>query len=162
MNLVDQIVKNLLAKNETLSVAESCTGGGLAYEIAQKPGVSPIFLGGVVSYANEAKTNLLSISKSVLEQHGAVSREVALLMAKNCCQVFSSSWALSTTGISGPTGGSKSKPVGLVWIGICGPSIADAKDYLFARISRTDHQKRTIQEALTLLLQQLDNTGRLP
>jgi PncC family amidohydrolase len=151
MKLNEEIVQILLTNNQTLATAESCTGGALAYEITQLPGVSSIFLGGIVSYANEAKTKLLSVPKDILLRHGAVSKEVALLMAENCKKVFSSTWALATTGIAGPSGGSKEKPVGLVWISVAGPNILHAYDFLFANISRIEHQQKTLHQALSIL-----------
>lgn len=143
----------LLKKNhETISVAESCTGGGLANEISKIPGASEIFLGSATTYSNEAKERVLSIPKEILMRHGAVSEEVAILMAKNCKALFNSTWSLSTTGIAGPSGGTTKKPVGLVWIGIAGPTKAFAKRFEFSQISRLKHRQRTIEAALKLLL----------
>jgi PncC family amidohydrolase len=151
VSIVVEVMQKLLQRHETLAVAESCTGGGLAYNIVQVPGVSSVFLGGTVVYANSAKERILSVPRSIIEQRGAVSQEVALLMADGCKKVFGSDWALSTTGIAGPTGGSKEKPVGLVWIGLVGPKLKIAKDYIFADISRIEHQSQTIDQAMMLL-----------
>lgn len=155
MSLMDTISQQLTNRHETIAVAESCTGGGLAYYISQVPGISNVFLGGMVTYANSAKINLLHIPKDTIATHGAVSKEVALLMAKNCQQAFGSTWALSTTGIAGPGGGSKEKPVGIVWIGIAGPTIHEAYQFVFENLSRLEHQRKTIEQALYVLEQNL-------
>lgn len=151
MKIVPETCLLLMEKQETLSVAESCTGGGVANEITLHPGISKMFLGGVVTYANEAKEKILDVPKDILVDVGAVSEEVALLMAQNCRALFSSTWALSITGIAGPNGGSLEKPVGLVWIGLCGPKILLAKKYLFENISRREHREKTIVQAFMLL-----------
>lgn len=155
MSLMDTISQQLTNRHETIAVAESCTGGGLAYYISQVPGISNVFLGGMVTYANSAKINLLHIPKDTIATHGAVSKEIALLMAKNCKQAFGSTWALSTTGIAGPGGGSKEKPVGIVWIGIAGPTIHEAYQFVFENLSRLEHQRKTIEQALYVLEQNL-------
>lgn len=152
---MDTISQQLTNRHETIAVAESCTGGGLAYYISQVPGISNVFLGGMVTYANSAKINLLHIPKDTIATHGAVSKEIALLMAKNCKQAFGSTWALSTTGIAGPGGGSKEKPVGIVWIGIAGPTIHEAYQFVFENLSRLEHQRKTIEQALYVLEQNL-------
>jgi nicotinamide-nucleotide amidase len=110
-----------------------------------------VFLGSVTTYANHAKVHLLEVDDEVLRQHGAVSEAVALLMAKNCRRIFSADWALSTTGIAGPTGGSKDKPVGLVWIGLAGPSVLLAKQFYFEDVSRLSHRAMTIENAIAML-----------
>src|ERR1700688_3362754 len=121
--LIKNIILKLALKHQTLAVAESCTGGGLSDYLTKQPGVSQVFLGGVTTYANSAKENILHIPKAIIGKHGAVSQQVAELMAQNCLKLFSSTWALSTTGIAGPAGGTANKPVGTVWIGLAGPDI---------------------------------------
>lgn len=156
------LIKDILEqRNQTLSVAESCTGGGLAHEITSLPGVSTIFLGGVVTYSNEAKQKILHIGAEILQNKGAVSQEVAQAMAANCRRVFGSTWALSTTGIAGPTGGSIDKPVGLVWIGLAGPSFIGAQQFVFSDISRLEHRQKTIEQALGILTALLINNGTI-
>lgn len=154
-NLVADIFEILRIHKQTLCVAESCTGGGLAHEITSVPGISAVFLGSVTTYANSAKENVLEIPHEILIKHGAVSEEVAILMAKNCRRLFSSTWALSTTGIAGPSGGSFEKPVGLVFIGLAGPGSTEAKKFMFANISRLEHRQKTILQALQMLMQVL-------
>ncbi|HXW53918.1 MAG TPA: CinA family protein [Myxococcota bacterium] len=149
----NDILQELIARQETLSVGESCTGGGLANEITANAGVSRVFLGSVTTYANSAKEKLLKVPTEILATKGAVSEEVALLMAKNCRELFSSTWSLSTTGIAGPGGGTKEKPVGLVWIGLAGPNTLLAQSFIFANISRLEHRQKTIEQAFEILKQ---------
>jgi nicotinamide-nucleotide amidase len=116
--VVDALVRELFATRKTLAVAESCTGGLIAHEITSLPGVSEIFPGGVVSYSNAAKVELLGIPPELLEAHGAVSPEVAEAMARGVRERFHADIGLSVTGVAGPTGGTPEKPVGLVYLGL--------------------------------------------
>ncbi|MBI5723065.1 MAG: competence/damage-inducible protein A [Planctomycetes bacterium] len=111
----------LRRKNATLATAESCTGGMIGQLVTSVSGSSDYYLGGIVSYSYEAKTALLDVPAELLAAHGAVSHQVAEAMAKGAKQRFASTWAISVTGIAGPTGGSEAKPVGLVFIGLAGP-----------------------------------------
>lgn len=104
----------------TISVAESCTAGGLAHEITRIPGASAYFLGGIIAYDNAVKTTLLEVPKSVLDQFGAVSAKTAEAMAASCRRRFQSDIAVSITGVAGPGGGTSDKPVGLVFIAVAG------------------------------------------
>jgi len=158
VTIAHQLFTELAQSEATLSVAESCTGGGLANEITKHAGISRVFLGSITSYANQVKERLLHIPHQLLEEKGAVSEEVALLMAQNCRDLFSSTWALSTTGIAGPTGATKDKPLGLVFIGIAGPNIVLAKRFVFANSTRLEHREKTIMQAF-LLLQELILAG---
>lgn len=116
---VSQILGELLMERElTISCAESCTGGNLAHRITQQAGSSTYFLGSVVSYSNDVKANVLKVSRSAISRHGAVSREVAEEMAKGVASLMKSDCAISTTGIAGPDGGTKFKPVGTVWMSV--------------------------------------------
>lgn len=116
---VSQILGELLAERElTVSCAESCTGGNLAHRITQQAGSSTYFLGSVVSYSNEVKANVLGVERNTIGRHGAVSREVAEEMSAGVARLMKSDCAISTTGIAGPDGGSKFKPVGTVWISV--------------------------------------------
>ena len=119
---VEELVHNILInRGQTLAVAESCTGGTIASKFTVQAGASAYFLCGVVSYSNESKCNVLGVPMSDIEQHGAVSEEVAKAMAQGAKVISGSNFAISTTGIAGPTGGSKEKPVGTVWIGVATP-----------------------------------------
>ena len=119
---VEELVHNILTdKGLTLAVAESCTGGAIASKFTAQAGASAYFLCGVVSYSNESKCNVLGVSASDIEQYGAVSKQVAMAMAKGAMVISGANFAVSTTGIAGPTGGSVEKPVGTVWIGVATP-----------------------------------------
>ncbi len=120
-SLASVVLKRLGQAGQTLSVAESCTGGGLGAELTAVPGASSVMLGGVISYANAVKRDLLAVPSELLEQHGAVSAPVAEAMALGVRRLTGSDWALSVTGIAGPDGGTPHKPVGLVFVGVAGP-----------------------------------------
>jgi len=120
-SLASVVLKRLGQTGQTLSVAESCTGGGLGAELTAVPGASSVMLGGVISYSNAIKRDLLSVPEELLEQHGAVSAPVAEAMALGVRRLTGSDWALSITGIAGPDGGTPEKPVGLVFVGVAGP-----------------------------------------
>ena len=121
-SLASVVLKRLGQAGQTLSVAESCTGGGLGAELTAVPGASSVMLGGVISYANAVKRDLLSVPEALLEQHGAVSAPVAEAMALGVRRLTGSDWALSVTGIAGPDGGTPEKPVGLVFVAVAGPN----------------------------------------
>jgi nicotinamide-nucleotide amidase len=112
------LVSALAARNMQITLAESCTGGGIATRLTSVPGSSAVFREGWVSYSNEAKQQRLGVSAALLGEHGAVSREVAEAMALGARQASGADVALSVTGIAGPDGGSEEKPVGLVWFGV--------------------------------------------
>lgn len=113
-----EVLGNLLKERElTVSCAESCTGGNIAHRITQQAGSSEYFLGSIVSYANDVKTNVLGVPQKYIDQVGAVSREVVESMAEGAARLMRSDCAISTSGIAGPGGGTKYKPVGTVWIG---------------------------------------------
>lgn len=114
-----ELVALLAEKNETLSLAESLTGGMIADAVVSMPGASRVFFGGVVSYTDKAKHDLLSVSSELLLTKGAVSAEVAEEMARGAARVFGTSLAVSATGIAGPDGGTEKTPVGCVYIGLC-------------------------------------------
>jgi nicotinamide-nucleotide amidase len=116
--LEEVLVKLLTEKNQTLATAESCTGGLLANRITNVGGSSKVLLAGYVTYANEAKIDMLEVDPKMLEQHGAVSEEVARAMADGARKRARSTYALATTGIAGPDGGSKEKPVGTVYVAL--------------------------------------------
>ncbi|MDE6578761.1 MAG: CinA family protein [Muribaculaceae bacterium] len=116
---VAQVLGELLTERElTVACAESCTGGNLAHRIVQVPGSSTYFLGSVVSYANDVKTEVLGVPKQDISAKGAVSKEVAEAMATGVARLMRSDCAIATTGIAGPDGGTKYKPVGTVWIAV--------------------------------------------
>ena len=112
-----QIQEALYKNNETLCTAESCTGGKISQAIIAVPGASQYFNGSIVAYSNEVKENLLHVSHQVLEEQSAVCEEVARQMVVGACQAMQCDYAISTTGIAGPTGGTVEIPVGTIWIG---------------------------------------------
>jgi len=118
VDVPEALLEELIRTGTTIATAESCTGGLIAHMITALAGVSPYYLGGVVSYANEAKTELLGVPRGFLEAHGAVSPEVAAAMAEGVRNRLGSDLGLSATGVAGPTGGSAEKPVGLVYLGL--------------------------------------------
>lgn len=124
---VEQLIhQTLIARHQTLAVAESCTGGSIAAKFTAMSGASAYFLCGVVSYSNDSKSNILGVNAEDIIRYGAVSKRVAIQMAKGVQKVAGSHYAISTTGIAGPTGGTARKPVGTVWIGIATPRRAFA------------------------------------
>lgn len=112
----------LRERGQTLATAESCTGGLLGQMITAVSGASDYYLGGVVSYADQAKRDLLGVPQELLEEHGAVSERVGAAMADGCRSRFAADWAVGITGIAGPTGGTDEKPVGLAWVALSGPA----------------------------------------
>ncbi len=117
-DLPEALLAELVRTGASLATAESCTGGLIAHMITTLPGVSPFYPGGVVSYANLAKTDLVGVPQSLLDAHGAVSPEVAAAMAEGVRKRFGATIGVSTTGVAGPTGGTAEKPVGLVYLGL--------------------------------------------
>lgn len=132
-DLVACIGKLLRAHKKTLSLAESCTGGFIANEITHVPGASDYFFGGLNCYSNRSKHELLGVAKEVLNFFGAVSEESAKVLAEGVRQRFHSDYALSVTGIAGPDGGTKEKPVGTVYIGLATPEKTEVKRFYFPR-----------------------------
>jgi nicotinamide-nucleotide amidase len=121
VDMPQSVFAELMRSKSTLATAESCTGGLIAHMMTALPGVSPFYPGGVVSYSNESKTELLGVPGPLIEAHGAVSPEVAAAMAEGVRKRFGAELGLSTTGVAGPTGGSSEKPVGLVYLGLSTP-----------------------------------------
>jgi nicotinamide-nucleotide amidase len=118
--LAATVVRMLTQRGETLATAESCTGGQIGHMITAVSGASEVYVGGGVAYANRIKQELLSVPEALLVEHGAVSEPVAAAMAEGARERFGSDWAVSTTGVAGPTGGTEEKPVGLVYIAAAG------------------------------------------
>ena len=144
------IVRLLTKKKKTLALAESCTGGMIANLITNVPGASKIFLGGVVSYSNEAKQKFLGVRLKSLQQYGAVSETVAREMAAGARKKFGADFAVAVTGIAGPSGGTKTKPVGTVFIAAAG-AFGVVVERKFNPYGRDKFKKATAQQALALL-----------
>jgi len=155
-HLEQAVVEMLTERKETLATAESCTGGGLANRVTNVSGASAVFLAGFVTYANEAKTRDLGVDAGLISAHGAVSSEVAAAMAEGALRRAGADWALSTTGIAGPTGGTPTKPVGTVCIALArrnGPTQVEAHRFFRDRELFKDLAART---ALALLLRAME------
>jgi nicotinamide-nucleotide amidase len=152
---LEEVIIQLLAKhNQTLTVAESCTGGLLANRITNVPGASAVFLAGYVCYANQAKTNMLNVDPQLIEKHGAVSDQVARALAEHARACAKSDYALATTGVAGPGGGSPEKPVGTVHIALAASGETTAKKFFFPT-DRETFKQITTQAALELLRRKL-------
>jgi nicotinamide-nucleotide amidase len=151
-SLASVVVELLRQRNQTLAVAESCTGGGLGAALAAVPGASAVFLGGVIAYANAVKQELLGVAPELLAAHGAVSDPVAQAMAEGARRATGAHWALAVTGIAGPACGSAEKPVGLVHIAVAGPDGCDSEGVRFGSSrGRGWIQQLTAGEALNRL-----------
>jgi nicotinamide-nucleotide amidase len=148
--LEEVVVKLLVEHNQTVAVAESCTGGLLANRITNVPGASAVFLAGYVCYANQAKIDMLNVDPLLIEKHGAVSEQVGRALAEHACACAGSDYALATTGVAGPSGGSPEKPVGTVYIALAASGETIVKKLFFPTDRETFKQIAT-QAALELL-----------
>lgn len=146
-SLPEIIAQIFVSRNISLSLAESCTGGYLSSLLTAIPGCSRYFKGSVVAYANDIKEKIVSVQTSLLKEHGAVSKEVAEAMAIGVRKVFSSDYSIAITGIAGPEGGSTEKPVGTVWIAVCGPNGTTTSKYHWGNY----RDKNIKQSAITAL-----------
>lgn len=147
----EALVKNLfIKKKKTLGIAESCTGGLISHTLTNIPGASGYFKLGVIAYTNEAKISLLGIPAKIIHKYGAVSKQVVSLMAKNITQVAQSSVGLAVTGIAGPTGGTKQKSVGTVFITCTNKKKLITKKFIF-KGNRLSVKKQVLNQALKIL-----------
>ena len=151
-NLSLKILKLLTKKKLTLSFAESCTGGLLSSSITSFSGSSKVFNMGLVTYSNNAKVKLLKVPKKTITKYGAVSYETCLSMVKNLSKISRSNISISITGVAGPNGGTKEKPVGLVYVGLKKGSKTIIKKNLFKSKKRVSIQKATVNQALKMIL----------
>jgi PncC family amidohydrolase len=156
---VQELAFCMIDKDATLAVAESCTGGMLGYKLTAIPESSKWFLGGIISYANRIKTDFLSVPDEVLEAKGAVSREVAEIMASSVRSRFGADYGLAITGVAGPGGGTAEKPVGLVYIACADESGCSVVKYNFDG-DRDTVRRRAVSSAVSLLTDSL--TGQAP
>ena len=147
-----KVVKLLSKKRLNISFAESCTGGLLASTVTSISGSSKVFTIGFVTYSNQAKIKFLKVPKKIILKHGAVSYETCLSMVKNLNKISKTNIAVSITGIAGPKGGTKKKPVGLVYIGIKKGNKIIVKKNIFKNKSRGSIQKSTVNQALKMIL----------
>ena len=154
-NLSLKIIKLLTKKKYTVSFAESCTGGLLASTITSKSGSSKIFNLGLVTYSNNAKVKLLKVPKRTITKYGAVSYETCLSMVENLSKISKSNISISITGVAGPNGGTREKPVGLVYIGLKKGNKTIIRKNLFKNKRRISIQKATVNEALKMVLKNI-------
>ena len=146
-----KIVRILTKKKLKISFAESCTGGLLSSAITSVIGSSKVFTLGLVTYSNQSKTNVLKIPKNIIKKYGAVSEQVCLAMVKNLSKISKTNISVSITGIAGPSGSTKKKPVGLFYIGIKKGNNVEVKKYLFKNKERYNIQKAAVNKSLRLI-----------
>ena len=145
-------IRLLTKKRLKISFAESCTGGLLASTITSISGASKVFNLGLVTYSNEAKIKVLKVNKNIIKKYGAVSHECFLAMVKNLSKISKAHINVSITGVAGPKGGTKQKPVGLVYIGIKKGNKTQVNKCFFKSKKRSSIQKSTVKKALSLVL----------
>lgn len=152
--LVSKVIETLRSRGEKLTFAESCTGGLLSSQVTSLPGVSDVFMGSCVTYSNRMKRELLNVPGSILSTMGAVSRPTALHMAKGVKALTDTDWAVSITGIAGPTGGTDTKPVGTVCFAIVGPGFewSSMESFSGSRIKVQQSSAKFALEALDKVL----------
>ncbi len=147
----EKAIGDALRKEEiSISTAESCTGGLISHIITNVPGSSEYYKGGVIAYANEVKENVLHVSKEILEEHGAVSAECAMAMAKGVRELLRTDIGIATTGIAGPTGGTPEKPVGLIYIALATKDYVHHAKHIFHE-DRDGNKREAANAALEML-----------
>ena len=147
-----KIVQILTKKRLKISFAESCTGGLLSSAITSVSGSSKVFTVGLVAYSNQSKIKVLKVPKKIIRKYGSVSEQVCLAMVKNLSKISKTNISVSITGIAGPSGGTKIKPVGLVYVGIKKGNRAEVKKYLFKNKGRSYIQRTAVNKSLGLIL----------
>ena len=162
LSIVQEVGRLLTQQKKTLAVAESCTGGLISNMVTDVAGSSDYFLFSGVTYSNEAKMNILNVRKKTIMDHGAVHEKTAVEMAQGARDKAGADFAISTTGIAGPSGGTKEKPVGMVCIGLAGPSFSTAKTYRFAFDDRLKNKKIFAATAMELLRRHLVLMAKTP
>ena len=150
--LAKKIVNKLIKKKLTISAVESCTGGLFSSAITSVSGASKVFGLSLITYSNESKIKVLNIPKKIIKKYGAVSEKVCLLMVKNLNKISKTNISVAITGVAGPQGGSKKKPVGLVYVGIKKKNKIIIKKYLFRNKGRSYIQKSSVIESLELIV----------
>ena len=147
-NLTTKLKKNKIK----IAVAESCTGGLISYNLTKIPGASKFFMVGIVSYSNISKLDLLKVKQKTLTKYGAVSAEICKEMCNNLLKISKTNIAISVTGIAGPDGGTKKKPIGLVYVGICSKNKFEIKKFNFGKkLSRINIQNLTLKKTIKLI-----------
>ena len=151
-NKSKKIVSLLNKKKLKIAFAESCTGGMLSSTITSVSGSSKVFTLGVVAYSNQSKIKVLKVPKNIIRKYGSVSKQVCLAMLKNLNKISKTNISVSITGIAGPSGGTKMKPVGLVYVGIKRGNKVEVKKYLFKNKGRSYIQRAAVNKSLGLIL----------
>jgi len=146
------LIKLLIKKKIKISFAESCTGGLLASTVTSINGASKVFNLGLITYSNQSKIKVLKVNKNIIKKYGAVSYECCKSMVNNLAKISKANINISITGIAGPKGGTKQKPVGLVYIGIKKGNKIKVNEYLFKSQKRSSIQRATVKKALDLIL----------
>ena len=146
------LIKLLIKKKIKVSFAESCTGGLLASTVTSINGASKVFNLGLITYSNQSKIKVLKVNKNIIKKYGAVSYECCKSMVNNLAKISKANINISITGIAGPKGGTKQKPVGLVYIGIKKGNKIKVNEYLFKSQKRSSIQRATVKKALDLIL----------
>ena len=148
---IEQVISELLVKSaKSLSTAESCTGGNIAHLFTSLPGSSAFYKGSVIAYSNDVKLDLLKVSEDDLLTNGAVSQKVVEQMAEGVCKLLKSDYAIATSGIAGPTGGTVEKPVGTVWIAVCSANKTVSREYHFGSLREQNIQRASLEAMLLL------------
>ena len=150
-NLADKLVKKLIQKKLKISFAESCTGGMLSSVITSISGSSKVYNLGLITYSNKAKIDILKVPKKIISKYGAVSNECCLSMVKNLSKISKAGISVSITGIAGPNGGTKLKPVGLVYVGVKRGNRIIIKENLFKSKNRISIQKASVIASLKII-----------
>jgi len=155
VELAARIQERMVGRGHSLTTAESCTGGLIAYVLTEVAGSSEYFVGGLVSYSNALKQHELRVDGDTLERHGAVSAQTCVAMAEGARRRYGASLAVSVTGIAGPDGGTDAKPVGLTYVGVADDSGHDVRRFVWSG-DRHDNKLRSAHAALTMVLERLD------
>jgi nicotinamide-nucleotide amidase len=151
-NQLKNLTTKLKKKKIKVAVAESCTGGLISYNLTKIPGASKFFMMGIVSYSNISKLDLLKVRQKTLTKYGAVSAEICKEMCNNLLKISKTNIAISVTGITGPDGGTKKKPIGLVYVGICSKNKLEIKKFNFGKkLSRINIQNQTLKKTIKLI-----------
>ena len=151
-NQQKKIVNLLTRKKLKIAFAESCTGGMLSSAITSASGSSKVFNLGLVAYSNQSKISILNVPKKIIRKYGTVSKQVCLAMVKNVSKIGKTNMSVAITGIAGPSGGTKIKPVGLVYVGIKKGNRTEVKKYLFKNKGRSYIQRAAVNKSLVLIL----------
>ena len=156
-NQIKNLTRILKRKKIKVAVAESCTGGLISYNLTKIPGASKYFMAGIVSYSNKSKIELLKVRKKTITKYGAVSSETCKEMCKNLLKITKSNITVSVTGIAGPNGGTKKKPIGLVYIGVCSKKKLEIIKLNFnKKLSRVNIQNQTLVKTIKLIKNQIN------